>query len=84
MVAQTSEDASVMTIDTAPVCEVGMGFGVLPLLPPPHAALSAVVSPTDKNRIALRAMMELPCELYSSNGRSPRALTRGRLARACT
>jgi hypothetical protein len=75
-----------MTIETVPVCEVGMGFGVLPLLPPPpHAALSAAVRPTDKNRIALRAMMELPRELYSSsNGRSPRALTRGRVARAFT
>jgi hypothetical protein len=44
-----------MTIDTV-WCEVGMS-SAMPLLPPPPRRARCGGQPTDKNRIALRAMM---------------------------
>jgi hypothetical protein len=61
IVAQSSVDASLTTIETLPVCATWLSGAVLlpPEPPPPQAAISAAATPTGNNRDVLRAMIDL-------------------------
>jgi hypothetical protein len=62
IVAQSSVDASLMSMETLPVCALGIegDRGALPPEPPPpQAAINAVATPNDNNRVDLGSMMNV-------------------------